>query len=198
MRARILRGTATATALLGLAVTTAGPATATPPGRAAVDWTNARITLPWTAAPLSESTACPGGRLKFTALGDATPDVGTATRGGFTYYVHVLDAADVTRDGGTDTVLRLACNDGRDHMGWLYLYSASHRRPVLLDFVTSSEENVNAEYAVLAVDARPGAVEVVEFVRGLPELVTRTFTWDGDELVADQPLPQHPEADAAP
>lgn len=154
--------------------------------------------LPWTA-PLPDGGDCPGGRLKFTNLGPATPNQRSATKNGFTYYVHPIDTADVTGDGRPDTVVRLACFDGFvNQASWFYLYTVSGKKPVLLDFVTGSDERGNADYAVLAADARPGAVDVTEFVRGEPELIPRTFTWDGATLTADRPLPRFPEADIAP
>jgi hypothetical protein len=164
------------------------------------DWRNATINLPWTAAPLPDGRACPGGRIQFTDLGDATPDQGAAMRRGFTYYVHVLGTADVTGDGKPDTVIRFACNDGPsdNQMGWYYLYTMRHKRPVLLDFITSSDEQANSNYAVLSTSARLSAVDVTHFVRGYAELVSRTFVWNSDHLTADRPLPIYPEADTAP
>jgi hypothetical protein len=65
-----------------------------------------------------------------------------------------VDTADVTGDRNPETVVRLACSDGhQDHMGWYYLYTVRHNRPVLLDFMTSSDERVNTDYAVHGVDA---------------------------------------------
>jgi hypothetical protein len=83
-------------------------------------------------------------------------------------------------------------------MGCYYLYTVRQNRPVLLDFMTSSDERPNADYAVLGVDAGRGRIDVTQFVRGLTDLVPRTFTWTGHQLVADQPLALHPDADVAP
>jgi hypothetical protein len=164
------------------------------------DWRNATINLPWTTASLPDGAACPGGRVRFTDLGEATPDQGQATRDGFTYYVQVLATADVSGDGQPDTVIRFTCNDGPsdNQMGWYYLYTARHNKPVLLDFITSSDERANPDYAVLSISARIGAVDVTQFVLGYPELVSRTFAWSGGHLTADRPLPLYPEADTAP
>jgi hypothetical protein len=182
----------------GATICLAAPAQAAKP----YDWTNAKLTLPWASAPMQHGQSCPGGRLQFTAIGESTPDVGLASRDGFTYTIHVVDTADVTGDRRPDTVVRLACHDGRDglqdQMGWYYLYTVRHNRPVLLDFMTSSDERANADYAVQGVDASHGRIDVTQYVRVLPDLVARTFTWTGRELVADQPLPPYPEADIAP
>jgi hypothetical protein len=164
------------------------------------DWRNATINLPWTAAPLPDGGTCPGGRVHFTDLGEATPTVGKGTRNGFIYYVDVIGTADVTGDRKPDTVIRFVCNDGPsdNQMGWYYLYTVRHGRPVLLDFITSSDERANSNYSVLSTSARSGAVDVTEFVRGNAELVSRTFGWNSGHLTADQPLPIYPEADTAP
>jgi hypothetical protein len=180
---------------VGASICLAAPAQAAKP----YDWPNTALTLPWTSAPLHDGQSCPGGRLRFTAIGESTPGVGLASQAGFTYTLQVVDTADVTGDRRPDTVVRLACSDGReDMMGWLYLYTVRHNRPVLLDFMTASDERVNADYVVLGVEAGRRRIDVTEYVRVLPDLVARTFAWTGRELVADQPLPMHPEADIAP
>jgi hypothetical protein len=179
----------------GATLCLAAPAQAAKP----YDWPNTKLTLPWTSAPLHDGQSCPGGRLQFTEIGESTPGIGLASQAGFTYTIHVVDTADVTGDRRPDTVLRLACSDGHeDQMAWLYLYTVRHNKPVLLDFMTSSDERVNADYLLLSVDASRGRIDVTESVRVLPDLIARTFTWTGRELVADQPLPLYPEADIAP
>jgi hypothetical protein len=179
----------------GASICLAAPAQAAKP----YDWPNTELALPWASAPLHDGQSCPGGRLRFTAIGESTPGVGLASRAGFTYIIQVVDTADVTGDRRPDTVVRLACNDGHDdQMAWLYLYTVRHHKPVLLDFMTSSDERINADYLLLGVEARRGRIDVTESVRLLPDLVARTFTWTGRELVADQALPLHPEADVAP
>jgi len=182
----------------GASICLAAPAQAAKP----YDWPNADLTLPWASAPMHDGQSCPGGRLQFTEIGESTPGIGLAAQAGFTYTIHVVDTADVTGDRRPDTVVRLACYDGRDgrqdQMGWYYLYTVRHNRPVLLDFMTSSDERANADYAVQGVDAGRGRIDVTEVVSVLPELVSRTFTWTGRELVADQPLPLFPDADVAP
>ena len=168
---------------------------------ATVDWVNAKLTLPWTAARLQDGTSCPSGRLQFVGLGPASPTTGSAGRDGLTYYLQVVATADVTGDGRADTVIRLTCADDQNdenRMSWLYLYTVKRNKPVLLDFITASDAQVNAEYGVLTVQARPGAIDVTEFVRTLPDLIPRTFSWDCHRLTVDQPLPLHPEADIAP
>jgi hypothetical protein len=192
----ILGRIAVAAAVVAGSLCLGGPAQAAQ----SFDWRNATINLPWTAAALPDGADCPGGRVHFTDLGDASPTVGEGTRQGFTYYVDVLGMADVTGDGKPDTVIRFACKDGPsdNEMAWDYLYTVRHNRPVLLDFITSSDERANSNYLVLSTGARLGAVDVTEFVRGYAGLVSRTFGWTGDQLTADQPLPIYPEADTAP
>lgn len=175
----------------------AAPALAAP----AFDWPNARIDLPWTAATLSDDSVCPGGRVRFTEVGPASPDTGQAERAHLTYLVQVVGTADVTGDGRADTVVRFACRNNQTGAaeGWFFLYTV-RQRPVLVDYITSSDEQANAEWAVMSIGVRPGAVDVTQVIRSTNgfEFVDRTFTWTGTELVADQPLPIHPEADTAP
>jgi hypothetical protein len=179
----------------GASICLAAPAQAAKP----YDWPNTKLSLPWVSAPLHDGQSCPGGRLQFTAIGESTPGVGVTSQAGLTYTIQVVDTADVTGDRRPDTVVRLACSDGgQDQMGWYYLYTVRHNKPVLLDFMTSSDERANADYAVQGVDASRGRIDVTQYVRTLTDLVPRTFSWTGRELVADQPLPLHPEADVTP
>lgn len=165
------------------------------------DWVNAKLTLPWSAAALQDGTSCPGGRLKFIGQGPASPTTGLVHRDGLTYYLQTVTAADVTGDRRVDTVIRLTCTDDQNDengMSWLYLYTVKQNKPVLLDFITTSDAQVNALYLVLTVEARLGAIDVTEFVRTLPDLIPRTFTWHCHRLTADRALPLYPEADLAP
>jgi hypothetical protein len=191
-----LVGTATVAASMVASICLATPAQAAP----SFDWVNARITLPWTTAPLPDGTLCPGARLKFTGIGESTPSVGLATKGNFSYVLQVLPSGDVTGDGKTDTVIRLACTDAQleNGMSWVYLYTTKHNKPVLLDFITASDDRANVDFLVYEVVLRLGEIDVTQGVRGLSEFVVRTFSWDGSQLTADRPLPLFPEADIAP
>lgn len=182
---------ATAVGVLGLAA----PARAAQP----FDWPNVTIDLPWTTATLLDGTACPGGRIRFRGLGEVSPNVGEAHRGDLTYTVFVRSTADVTGDGRADTVIRFMCsNQVGVGTGWHYLYTVARHRPVLLDYITSSDEYGNPQWLVLSIGARRGAVDVTQAVPAASGVADRTFTWTGNELVADRPLPIYPEADTAP
>ena len=78
---------------------------------------------------------------------------------------------------------------------------APNGKPVVRDYLTSTELAANARWTVFSATARPGAVDVTQQVR-TPEgtflLVDRTFRWTRQGFVADRPLPFFPEADAQP
>jgi hypothetical protein len=181
------------------------------PARAAterpVNWFDVTLRVPWKAARLPDGTVCPGGRIDFEPSGDGAH--GLAVRNGFLYTVRPVSEADVTGDGRIDTVVALACARAADEPGsflepgqeWLFLYTVRHGKPVVRDYLTSTELAANARWTVFSATARPGAVDVTQQVR-TPEgtflLVDRTFRWTRQGFVADRPLPFFPEADAQP
>jgi len=171
-------------------------------------WTRATIDLPWTAARLPDGGRCPGGRITFRP--QEASDYGIARRGPFTYYVRVINTADVDRDGRPDQLVDFLCQKGQGDNGyhWYFVYSfkkykpyrhTTRYRPVVLDYVTSSDWRANGKWSVRTIEARRGAVDVRQWVRRGPTAgVARTFRWTRHGLVPNRPLPRHPEADRAP
>ncbi|SHN48135.1 hypothetical protein [Cryptosporangium aurantiacum] len=170
--------------------------------RITFDWRSATVKLPWRSAKLSDGSRCPGGWVTFKPLPPPTESTGVARRGPFTYSVSVRDTADVTRDGRPDQVIHLTCQRGLAGNSLDYLYSyrqvRGHQRPVLRDFVTSSDFDVNADWLILSLDARFGSIAVQQFVRGLDAPVDRVFRWTRRGLIPNRPLPLFPQADVAP
>ena len=175
------------------------------------DWRKATLDVPWTAPRLPDGSRCPGGRLSFQRQTPAESDFGMAERGRHKIYVRKVDTADVTRDGQPDQLVQFNCLTTKTTVGytWYYVYSFKkvygyhgkiHYRPYVRDYVTSTEFAANAKWVVQGIDARYGAVDVRQSVKGArTNPIRRAFRWsDRRGLIASRPLPIHPEADRAP
>ncbi|TQS44087.1 hypothetical protein [Cryptosporangium phraense] len=174
-------------------------------------WNSATLDVPWTAARLPDGSRCGGGRLTFAPIGLDDTSWGSATRGRFTYEVRGLGFADVNRDGSVDQLVEFACSKTGTDVGFNYYYVYSFTgkhlyrthysfRPFVRDYVTSADFAASAKWAVLDIRVRTGAVDVTQWVRGKRGVtVHRTFRWHPRRgLIANRPLPFHPEADVAP
>ena len=151
--------------------------------------------------------------MTFTALAPGESDYGSVRQRRATLLVRKVDTADVNRDGQPDTLVHFLCQRTNKDVGYSYYYVYSHRkvrghhgsfkgyRPVVLDYVTSSDFAANALWNVRKIDARYGAVDVQQSVRAKRWItVNRTFRWSNHRggLVTSRPLPIYPEADPGP
>ncbi|GAA0247935.1 hypothetical protein [Cryptosporangium japonicum] len=195
-------------------------ASAPPPGQRSLtiasspekfDWRRATVDVPWTSPRLPDGSRCPGGRLSFERQTPPESDFGVAQRGRHRIYVRKVDTADVTRDGQPDQLIQFNCLTSRSTVGYTWYYVVSftkvsgyrgkvNYRPYVRDFVTSTEFVANAKWVVQGIDARYGAVDVRQSVKGArTNPVRRVFRWsDRRGLIPNRPLPVHPEADRAP
>ncbi|EXG82384.1 hypothetical protein [Cryptosporangium arvum] len=195
-------------------------ASAPPPGQRSLtiasspekfDWRKATLDVPWTTPRLPDGSRCPGGRLSFQRQTPAESDFGKVQLGRHSIYVRKVDTADVTRDGQPDQLIQFNCLTTKTTVGytWYYVYSFKkvygyhgkiNYRPYVRDYVTSTEFKANAKWVVQGIDARSGAVDVRQSVKGArSNPIRRVFRWsDRRGLIASRPLPVHPEADRAP
>ena len=179
---------------------------------ASFDWKNATLDTPWHFARLRDGTRCPSGRVTFKDVAPGESDYGSVRQGRATLLVRKVDTADVNRDGRPDTLVHFLCQRTNKDVGFSYYYVYSFTkvrgyhgsfrgyRPEVLDFVTSSDFASNGQWSIQTIDARYGAVDVSQWVRARRSItVDRTFRWSNRRgLVANRPLPIHPEADRAP
>ncbi len=172
------------------------------------DWGNATLAMPFKAdaVPMrngwggAEPRPCPKTTVTFDNINDGYGRQGEfTTADNFTYSISVDEFGDVNKDGVTDALVTVGCNDQNVFYPntWAYVYTVKNGKPVVLSYLTAND--AAAGYTAISnVTMSRGKVALTQYAGTSDVAVDRTFNWTKAGLKADKPLPGFPNVDVAP